>query len=218
MQMDYLKLGNKGAEGEAILQALDEAEAMLEVKLPRDTAAVRRAFARFDDEKLGDLSHSQLKTAFASLGVHLSKDQFAALMTKYDPSDDGSVGISEFAKLYAGAGVGGGSTSGIQGTARSSGAAGGGASLAAGALESNWAKLGIRPIADVSGARPDARKLARTCAPKLGLNEAETHLLQSLVGRGDEFKVALKRADKDGAGDVSLRDQCALKTATQLPD
>jgi Ca2+-binding EF-hand superfamily protein len=154
--MDLLKVGasseKRDAEGEAQLEALEAAEAVLERAVPREEAAARAALSRFDDDRLGDLSHDQLRRALTALvGASLPPDQFAAVVAKYDPTNDGSVGIVEFARLYA------------AGTAGGAGKAGGGSFGHTGA-DAHWARLGLRPGVDqTTGVRMDLRKVRGMC-------------------------------------------------------
>jgi Ca2+-binding EF-hand superfamily protein len=155
-------------------------------------AEIAAALARFDAENLHDLSHVQMRDALAALGALLNDEQWAALCFYYDPEKDGSFGIAEFSTKLAGR---------VEQAQREAqhGASGG--------AEGAWARLGLQPAIDpVAGRRVEARLLARTIAPRLGMSEGEVVMLQALIGREGQARMAWERYDKENTGEVSKSD------------
>ncbi len=161
---EQLRLGGmddeKDSEAEKVLRDLEEAEAAIEKRLPRDSASVRAMLSRFDEDRIGDLSTDQLRHALSSLGVNLSASQFKALLSRYDPTNDGSVGIMEFAKQYASSSSTGHGPAGLGGNKAGAHGMAGPLGNDSG-VEAHWARIGVRPGLDpVSGHRMDLRKVS----------------------------------------------------------
>jgi Ca2+-binding EF-hand superfamily protein len=167
-------------------------DAIVAAKLGSSRGAIAAALARFDSERLHDLSHAQLRDALAALGAVLTDAQWAALCSVYDPEKDGSFGIGELSAKLA---------SRLEQAQREAhhGASGG--------AEGAWARLGIQPAVDpVAGRRVEARLLAKTIAPRLGMSEGEVVLLQALMGREGQARMAWERYDRDNTGEVTKTD------------
>jgi len=61
--------------------------------------SVKRVFDRFDTNKTGRLSRSELQQALTDLGLDLSRKQAAAILRQYDADGDGTLSPPEFAVL-----------------------------------------------------------------------------------------------------------------------
>ena len=165
------------------------ADKLIVARTGTSRAEIAAALSRFDADNLHDLSHVQMRDALAALGALLSDEQWAALCHFYDPEKDGSFGIAEFSTKLA---------SRVEQAHRESqhGAAGG--------AEGAWARLGLQPAIDpVAGRRVEARLMARSIAPRLGMSEGEVVMLQALIGREGQARMAWERYDKENTGEVT---------------
>ena len=147
-----------------------------------------KALQKFDLDMINDLSIKQLKEALEEIGANLTSDQFAALVANYDPQNDGSIGVTDFAHKLA---------KSLESQKRK-------AVSGAASAEACWARLGIRPALDpISGRRVDSKQLAKVIAPRLGMSESEVVLLHAILGRANLARIAWERFDKDNTGEIT---------------
>jgi Ca2+-binding EF-hand superfamily protein len=147
-----------------------------------------KALRKYDVDMINDLSIHQLKEALEDIGANLTSEQFGALVATYDPQNDGSIGVTDFAGKLA---------KSLESQKRK-------AVSGAVSAEACWARLGIRPAVDpISGRRVDSKQLAKVIAPRLGMSESEVVLLHAILGRANLARIAWERFDKDNTGEIT---------------
>jgi Ca2+-binding EF-hand superfamily protein len=147
-----------------------------------------KTLQRFDLDSINDLSIMQLRSALDEIGAELTEKQFSALVANYDPQNDGSIGVTDFAHKLS---------KSLENQKRK-------AVSGAVSAEACWARLGIRPALDpISGRRVDSKQLAKVIAPRLGMSESELVLLHALLGRANLARIAWERFDKENTGEIT---------------
>jgi len=188
--LDYLRIPSDSSIGaEEVSPAYLSAEQAIERAIGHRTDALLNAFTKLDPEGRTDLDYSQFRQALESVGIRLSKEEFQAVVQKWDPSDDGGINYRDFLLHVSGLDAH--------------------ASDPAPAVNNlpNLHELNVVPIINPATNRPYTYKdLAKRVAPRVGLTEVEVRLIYDLFGRKENLKEAFTRFDVNRDGKVTAQE------------